>query len=255
MLNADETWGSFRSYKGFHQMYIKFMKRTRLTCRVFKKLHMNKQNKKTKETPIETIETVVEEDQIETISTLRREPRQVYSLKLKCKIQIQNWALEIIGLIDTECSNTILDKKLVPPQYHKPIPLPAQFSAEQMDGQLFTYTHKLEKCKMSFYLPNNTLTNYITIDNEISLRDLQLRQVQFIIGLNLLFTVFRGCIITTTGISFLSYPLLSFTSEFAAKRGGIPPPPSSSSPCCNSCRAPTVENLENFQDSSFYELL
>ena len=101
MLNVDEIWELFRSYKGFQQMYIKFMKRTRLTCRVFKKLHMNKGNKITKETPIETIETVVEEDQIETISTHRREPKQVYSLKIKCKIQIQNWALEIIGLIDT----------------------------------------------------------------------------------------------------------------------------------------------------------
>ena len=134
MINVNETWESFRSYKGFQQMYIKFMKRTRLTCRVFKKLHMNKQNKKTKETPIETIETIVEKDQIEIISTLRREPKQVCSLKVKCKIQIQNWALKFIGLVDTGCSNTILDKKLVPSQYHKPIPLPTQFSAEQMDG-------------------------------------------------------------------------------------------------------------------------
>ena len=72
---------------------------------------MNKDNKINKETPIETVETIIEEDQIETLSTLRREPKQVYSLKIKCKIQIQNWALEIIGLIDIGCSNTILDKK------------------------------------------------------------------------------------------------------------------------------------------------
>ena len=90
MIKVDETWKSFKSYKGFQQMYIKFMKRTRLACRVFKKLHMNKGNKITKETPIETIETIIEEDQIETISTLRREPKQVYNLKIKCKIQIQN---------------------------------------------------------------------------------------------------------------------------------------------------------------------
>ena len=49
---------------------------------------------------------------------------------MKCKIQIQNWALEIIGLIDTGYSNTILDEKLVPTQYHKIISPSEQFSAE-----------------------------------------------------------------------------------------------------------------------------
>ena len=112
-----------------------------------------------------------------------------------------------------------------------------------MDGQLFTYTHKLEKCKIFFYLPNDTLTNYITIENEISLRDLQLRKIKFILGLNLLFTAFKGCIITTASITFISYPLLTFTSEFAAKRGGISHP---SSPCCDSCVDDScVENLDN----------
>ena len=45
MINVDETWELFRSYVGFQQMYNKSMKRTRLDCRVFKKLHMNKNNK------------------------------------------------------------------------------------------------------------------------------------------------------------------------------------------------------------------
>ena len=66
--------------------------------------------------------------------------------------------------------------------------------AEQMDGQLFTYTTKLDKCKLSFYLPNETLTNYINIEHKINLRHLHLRQIQFIVGLNLLFTTFQGCI-------------------------------------------------------------
>ena len=42
--------------------------------------------------------------------------------------------------------------------------------AEQMDGQLFAYTTKLEKCKLSFYLPNGSLTNYINIEHKINLR-------------------------------------------------------------------------------------
>ena len=41
-----------------------------------------------------------------------------------------------------------------------------------MDGQLFTYTTKLDKCKLSFYLFDGTLTNYMQVDNKISLRDL-----------------------------------------------------------------------------------
>ena len=36
-LNVKETWELFRAYARFQHMYIKFMKRTRLACRVFKK--------------------------------------------------------------------------------------------------------------------------------------------------------------------------------------------------------------------------
>ena len=57
--------------------------------------------------------------------------------------------------------------------------------AEQMDGQLFTYTTKLDKCKLSFYLPGGTLTNYTNIEHKINLRNLHLRQIQFILRLNL----------------------------------------------------------------------
>ena len=82
--------------------------------------------------------------------------------------------LDIIGLIDTGCSNIILS---------------SQFTTEQMDGQLFTYTTKLDRGKLSFYLPNGTLMNYIQVDNKISLRNLQLRHIKLILGLNLFFTL------------------------------------------------------------------
>ena len=45
------------------------MKRTRLACRVFKKLHMIKENKTSKEIPIETEETIIEENRIELRKT------------------------------------------------------------------------------------------------------------------------------------------------------------------------------------------
>ena len=84
-----------------------------------------------------------------------------------------------------------------------------------MNGKLFTYTTKLDKCKVSFYLPNGRLTNYIHVDNQVSLRDLHLRQIKLIIGLNLLFISFTGCVITSSGViphlpfSHLPFPLLS----------------------------------------------
>ena len=92
---------------------------------------------------------IIEDDQLEIVNTIKRQPKLPYSLKVKCKIQIQNLAFKIMGLIDTRCSNSILDEKLVPSQYHKTIPPSEQFSAEQMNGKLFTYTNKLEKCKMT----------------------------------------------------------------------------------------------------------
>ena len=41
MLNTDTTWELFQPYEGFQHMYLKFMRKTRLACRVFKKLHMS----------------------------------------------------------------------------------------------------------------------------------------------------------------------------------------------------------------------
>ena len=77
--------------------------------------------------------------------------------------------------------------------------------AEQMDGQLFTYTTKLDRCKLRFYLPDGSLTNYINIENKINLRNLHLRQIQFILGLNLLFTTFRVVFTTFKGCYLPGY--------------------------------------------------
>ena len=114
-----------------------------------------------------------------------------------------------------------------------------------MDSKLLTYTTKLDKCKVSFYLPNGRLTNYIHIDNKISPRDLNLRQIKLIISLNLLFTSFTGCIITSSGLTFLTYPSLPFTSECTENGGGSPLHPLSCVPCCNSCNNNTRTVLDN----------
>ena len=123
-----------------------------------------------------------------------------------------------------------------------------------MDGQLFTYTTKLDKCKLSFYLPDGTLTNYIHIEHKINLRDLHLKQIQFILGLGLklLFTTFQGCVFTPTYFNLLTFPSLAFSSESARKRGGILPPT-----CCAKCFPPPSNSAEllieeTFLDSSLY---
>ena len=164
-----------------------------------------------------------------------------------------------MGLIDIGCSNTILDQKLVPQQYQKTIPLFAQFTVEQMDGKLLTYTTKLDKYKISFYLQHGKLTSYIHVDNQVSLWDLNLRQIKLIIGLNFLFISFNWCVITPSGITFLRTPSLTFTSGCAVKRGGHSPSSPSSSHCCNNCNnSSTIINKDleqEFKDSSLYSEL
>ena len=81
------SWELFNSWKTFQNLYIKFMYRTRLTCRVLKKLKTYK-----RVLIVEAVETIIEEDRIEIVSTLKKELKPVYSIKIKYKIQIQNWA-------------------------------------------------------------------------------------------------------------------------------------------------------------------
>lgn len=82
----------------------------------------------------------------------------IYTLKIQCKIQIAQWHLEVEGLIDIGCSNTILDLKLVPPQYHTSLDPTEQFYAEQMDGRLYKYEYILAKHKLSYYLGDGSYT-------------------------------------------------------------------------------------------------
>ena len=165
-LDVERTWSlteTFIGNDGFRKFYTKNLFKIKLACRVLHKLRTYKRPQ------VEAIEIRPEdlpELNIQRLNTINTCLKPVYSLKIKCKIQINDWTLDTLGLIDTRCSNTILDQKLVPVQYHKPIPPSSQFLAEQMDGQLFIYTSKLDKCKLSFYLPDGTLTNYIHIEHK-----------------------------------------------------------------------------------------
>ena len=162
VIEFPSKWELIKQNKVFSKLYLKFMYRTRLICRVLMKLSAYKRQLPT----IQAVETIVKLDEkIEVVNTIRKAQRSIYSLEIKCKFQIHDWALDIVGLMDTGCSNTVLDQKLVSPQYHKPISPAAKFTAEQMDGKLFTYTTKLDRCKVSFYPSDGKLTNYIHVDN------------------------------------------------------------------------------------------
>ena len=68
VLDVDRTWELFKKQEGFQCIYSKFMTRTRLVCRVLKKLHTYKRNRET----IEVIETIIEDDQLEIVNTIKR---------------------------------------------------------------------------------------------------------------------------------------------------------------------------------------
>lgn len=137
-------------------------------------------------------------------------------------------------MVDTGCSNTILDSKLVPLQYHRPIPIESQFLAEQMDGTLLKYDTELRKYKFQFYTSADTLTNSLTPSACICLRDLHLKNIVFILGLNFIFGTFHGCSFFPNGLQFAAASFLAYTSESAEKRGGSPYQSSQSHSC--SCK-------------------
>ena len=44
VLQVESTWETFKTYEGFKKLYNKYMYRTRLICRVLKKLRTYKRN-------------------------------------------------------------------------------------------------------------------------------------------------------------------------------------------------------------------
>lgn len=101
------------------------------------------------------VEEVVDENKLlkdipdnKSIGTHYQATSPIYSIRIPYRIQIDDWKLDVIGLIDTGCSNTILNEKLVSPTYIKHLSPSHQYKEEQMDGKLFTYTKQLEPVKL-----------------------------------------------------------------------------------------------------------
>lgn len=127
----------------------------------------------------------------------------IYTLKIKCKLQIADWQVKAIGLIDTGYSNIILNMKLVPTKFYKHLDLSEQFFAEQMDGKLYIYEYILAKYILSYSLGQGRYTQ-LTYVGRICLRLLTLAKTQFIIGLNPLINSHKGIVLTTDRMYFLT---------------------------------------------------
>lgn len=82
-----------------------------------------------------------------------------------------------------------------------------------MDGTLLKYDTKLTRYKFQFYTSENMLTNFLTPSAWICLRDLHLKNVVFIIGLNFIFRTFHGCSFSPHGLQFAASPFLPYTSQ------------------------------------------
>ena len=89
VIESAAKWELFKPYKGFTKLYLKFMHRTRLSCKVLKTLRAYK-----REVPIiEVVETIIEpepDNRIKVVNTMQKDQSPIYSLKFKCKFQIQD---------------------------------------------------------------------------------------------------------------------------------------------------------------------
>ena len=69
VIESAAKWELFKPYKGFTKLYLKFMHRTRLSCRVLKKLRAYKRDIRM----IETVETIIEPDsRVEAVNIIKK---------------------------------------------------------------------------------------------------------------------------------------------------------------------------------------
>lgn len=76
-------------------------------------------------------------------------PERLKNIKVKCYIRIGQYEIKCLELIDSRCSNCIINKTLIPKQYIVQSKNPIE--AQQMDGELYTYTELVQSnSKISF---------------------------------------------------------------------------------------------------------
>lgn len=107
------------------------------------------------------------------------------SLKVKCKIRIDDFIINCLALVDSGCSNCILNKSLVPTRYIVKSDSPLE--AQQMDGGIFSYKEILRpNSKISFETNCGFSKEYTLPPKNTFVRILNLTNIDFILGLNFL---------------------------------------------------------------------
>ena len=88
VADIENIWQLFTPFKyGEYnkQIYLRKIRRLRLACWVIHKL------KTYKKPQVEAVEIIPDEDNIQTINTISTHSKPIFSLKIKCKIQINDW--------------------------------------------------------------------------------------------------------------------------------------------------------------------
>ena len=128
------------------------------------------------------------------------EDKNINTVKILAKLQIGKYEIETLALIDSGCTKSILNKKIVPPGLIKTLEKP--LAAMQMDGTHNIYRYYIDKAQVSFL---NTCSKFYKPTykmDKIWVRDLDIR-VDFVLGLDFILYNKGGTLITKDGILFM----------------------------------------------------
>ena len=160
------------------------------------------------ELPLDNQELMNEESN----TLICNEDKNINTVKILAKLQIEKYEIETLALIDSGCTKSILNKKIVPPELINTLEKP--LAAMQMDGTHNIYKHYIDKAQISFL---NTCSRFCKPTykmDKIWVRDLDIR-VDFVLGLDFILHNKAGTLITKDGILFMKN--ITYTSVFTNK--------------------------------------
>ena len=139
--------------------------------------------------------------------------KKFYTVSINLIIKIEDWELPIKAMIDTGCTNTVLNSNNIPERFHNKATHVIQ--ARQMDGTYYTYTQSVKNLQIilpthgqPYYLPEVNITPH---------------RFDLIIGLDFILTHYNGIILTRQGLDILRNYTLPIASKLREKRGGTMP--------------------------------
>ena len=167
------------------------------------------------------------------------EDKKFTTIKILARLKIQDIEIETLALVDTGCTGSIINKKILPQRLIKTLDKP--IAAMQMDGTYNTYQHYIGKTQVSFI---NTCNNFYkptyTLDR-VWVRDLNIN-IDFVLGLKFMIQNNGGTLITRDGVIFfkqLTYtPVQTTNYETKGRHTDISPENQGEDnlqTCCKDC--------------------